>query len=447
MKKYLLFSLLIVGLLALTGWSLARAMIMEESAEMGEFVPLQTIRAPVPSTEVSEPSLDEPQRTRLEFYAEPISVCYSSEELMEDYKELMLQLEEAKEAGNSLEAEEITKKITALKQEITESRKECSGVSSQQPISEIGRLPEAEEVPRPMPAELVAINRCQEVIRWEEKIAYYEKLKNLSDDELEKETGFSREEIEEILIELSAGLDKVNEQCSIQMETTVTGPIISIEKIGISEPVKPVVVESGQEIDVYYRAKLENITAIADIDEQMGKLKTLRDETDGLIGKLIKSRKEIEVGEFGNIVTEIKLSRGEIKADNVVVKTTVKKVLFEVGQKSISIEPTEKDVLIKDGGLEVRAAEVSIKGNKLRVGDSEVNISASAVAEKLEISPKSVELKEEAEKAVYKMIVLEPRKLFGFIPLTIQKTVTVDADNGDLLREQRPWYAFFTTKF
>ena len=68
------------------------------------------------------------------------------------------------------------------------------------------------------------------------------------------------------------------------------------------------------------------------------------------------------------------------------------------------------------------------------------------VAEKFEVSPKSVELKEEDDKAVYKMKAYEPRKLFGLIPPTIQKTVTIDADNGDLIGEQRPWYAIFTTK-
>jgi len=80
------------------------------------------------------------------------------------------------------------------------------------------------------------------------------------------------------------------------------------------------------------------------------------------------------------------------------------------------------------------------------VGAAEVRMAASAVVEKLQISPKAVELKEENAKAVYKMKVDEPRKLFGFIPLTIQKTMTTDADNGDVLKEQRPWYAFFTTK-
>ena len=40
----------------------------------------------------------------------------------------------------------------------------------------------------------------------------------------------------------------------------------------------------------------------------------------------------------------------------------------------------------------------------------------------------------------------EQRKLFGFIPFNISKTVTADAENGNLLEEHFPWYDFLTTK-
>ena len=134
------------------------------------------------------------------------------------------------------------------------------------------------------------------------------------------------------------------------------------------------------------------------------------------------------------------------KETDIVIKTTEKKILMKVGNKPISIEPTEEEVLIKDSGLEVKAKEVSIKDNVLRVGTANVGLTASYVAEKLKVLPKSVILKEENEKAVYRMEVEELRKLLWFIPLTIKKTLTIDAGNGNLLKERRPWYAFLTTK-
>ena len=373
----------------------------------------------------------------IEIVSEPIaiSVCYIGDRLMKDYNVLMLELKETETAGDKVEAERITGKIIDLKRQIEKSKEECN-ISAQQP--QLVQLP-TEEAPRP-----VVIDRCGDVTQIEKKIAYYENLRNLSDADVTKETGSPREElgIEDVIAELLREMEKVKEQCSMQMGTF----IVAAEQIRIAEPVNPVVAESGQEIDIYYKAKIERITTLVDIDKQIESLKILRGEVDQLIERLLKSRKEIEVGEFGNLITEIKLSQGEIKADNIVVKTTEKKILMEVGDKSISVEPTENDVLIRDSGLEVKATELSIKENVLRVGTAEVKVAASDVVKKLKVLPISVELKEEDKIAVYKMKVEEPRKLFGFIPLTIQKTITTDADEGNLLKEDQPWYTFLTTK-
>ena len=373
---------------------------------------------------------------------EPVSMCYISEKLMEEYNKLMRRLKQVEGTDNVTEEKEIRNRIYDLKQENEKAMLECNAGAQE---------PEEDEPPtegRPRDTEPVNIDRCGDLTRQEEKLAYYEGLRNLSDAEIIEKTGFPREElgIEEIVAEISENLKKVKEQCSLQMGTFETKPMTPIEREQITEPINPVVPESGEEIDDYYKAKIFKITSVEDIDEQIESLTTLSGEIDKLIERLIKSRKEIEVNELGNVVTEIKLTRGEIKADNITIKTTAKKMLMDVGGRSISIEPTENDVLIRDGGLEVKATELSIKKNVLRVGAAEVKMAASLVAEKLQISPKSVELREEKEKAVYKMKVDEPRKLFGFIPMTIQKTMTADADNGDLLKEQRPWYAFLTTK-
>jgi len=343
----------------------------------------------------------------------PISVCYLSEALTDEYNGLLLKLRTVEAAEDAAEAARIKEMIIALKERIAQSREECSaGVAVPEPISP----PESVRIEEP-----VVINRCEEVIKMEEKIAYYEKLRDMSEEAVVAETGLPKNElgIDNVIREMTESLTKLKEQCRVQ-NITYTSRALPIEQVPIA--------------------------VVGNIDEQIQSLQSLREEIDVLIERLIKSRKEIEARELGNVVTEIKLSKGEIKADDVIVKTTAKKVLMDIGEKSISLEPTENNVLIKDSGLEVKAAEVSIQENVLRVGAAEVKMTASQVIEKINVSPKSVELKEEADKAVYEMAVDEQRKLFGFFPLTIQKTLTSDAANGDILREQRPWYAIFTSK-
>lgn len=370
--------------------------------------------------------------------ANPIAVCYIPDKLTKDYNQLLLDLRKAEEAGDKEAAEIITQKITALKLEIERARKECLTTAVQP-------MPTSRPIEAPLPAAPVVIDRCIEVSQWENKIAYYEKLANLSDRELKEQTGFSWEEVEKILSELPEGLVKVRAQCQAQTTTAVAKPM-AVSQTTIAEPVKPVVVESGREVSDYYKAKIENITAAGDTEEQIQNLKSLKVEIDELIEKLIKGRKELEVSEFSNVVSEIKVSKGEIKADDVSVKTTDKKILVNIGESSVSVAPTSRQVLIQDKNLEVTASEISIKDNALRVGNSEVKLAASKVAENLNVSPTAIELKEENARAVYKMKVAEPRKLLWFIPIKITKTLTADAESSDLLKEKLPWYAFLTTK-
>lgn len=372
-------------------------------------------------------------------------VCYVSDSLMQQYNQLIVELQ--KTESDKTRTEEITQQIIALKQQISTQQKKCVNTAPQQQTSKI--IQPASTVPQFLTENkpvAVAVDRCNEVAQWEAKIAYYKKLGNLSADELKK-NGFSREEIEKILQELSLGIEKVRAQCSGQEKTPVTPRATAVTGSAfIAETVKPVVIESGQEIGTYYKARLEKAVSAKGEEKQIQELKTLRDEIDGLISNLIKSRKELEVSELNSLVKEVKVSRGEIKADDISVKTTEKKMLINVGDRPVSVEPTVNQVLIRDKGLEVSTDEVMIKENVLSVGGVDVKMSASEVTEKLGITPTTIELKEENSKAVYNMTIDERRKLFGFISFNSQRTVTADAENGNTLSEQLPWYNFLTTK-
>lgn len=371
-------------------------------------------------------------------------VCYIGDYLLQKYNQLIVELQ--KSESDKTKTELITKEIIALKQQISTQQKECVNTILQQTSKIIQPASTVKQLLTENKPIVVSIDRCNEVTQWETKIVYYKKLSNLSEEELRK-NGFSREEIEKILQELSLGIEKVRAQCSSQEKTPVIPKSTVITgSASITETVRPVVIESGQEIGTYYKARLEKAVSAKGEEKQIEELKILKDEIDGLISNLIKSRKELEVSELNTLVKEVKVSRGEIKADDISVKTTEKKMLINVGDRPVSIEPTENKVLIRDKGLEVNTNEITIKENMLSVGGAEVKMSASEVLEKLGLTPTTIELKEENTKAVYNIKIDERRKLFGFIPLNIQRAVAADAENGNILSEHLPWYDFLTTK-
>jgi len=139
---------------------------------------------------------------------------------------------------------------------------------------------------------------------------------------------------------------------------------------------------------------------------------------------------------------------GEVKMDKVAVATVAKSIAAKINDSDIEIKPTSTGVIINEGNLEVKTAELSIEGGVLRVEVSEVKIMPSAVIEKIKAEPVDIELKEENAKAVYKIKTAESRKLFGFIPVKVEKTLTVDAASTEvgITTEKSPWWAFLTIK-
>ena len=72
----------------------------------------------------------------------------------------------------------------------------------------------------------------------------------------------------------------------------------------------------------------------------------------------------------------------------------------------------------------------------------------SAAIEEIRVEPKEIELKEENARAVYKIRTTESRKLLGFIPVKVERILTVDAASTEakIIEEAKPWWAFLTTK-
>ncbi len=376
--------------------------------------------------------------------APPIAVCAVavSDTLSKEYDALISDLQKAESGGDKTRAEMITQKIISLKQEISRGGESCTTNVSQ--IEKPQQL-QPSAVPT---AATVAINRCADVKQWEEKISYYKKINELKDSDLKKDYGFSREEIKKILEDLEKGLEKVNSQCTSQNTlTTKTGKAVVLPQ-AITEPIKPVAAQSAEEINNYYKSEIKTITdSQTTAENQIKELKILKEEKNLLTEQFMKGRKEMEAAELNQLAEEVKVSAGQIKVGEVAVETTGKKILFNLGDKPISIEPTANGIVIKEKEkVEVKADGVSISENKLKVGNSEVKLLVSDVADKLGLSPTSVELKEENATAVYEMKVNDKRKLFGFIPLNLSKTVTADASDGSLLKEKLPWYSFITTK-
>ncbi len=366
--------------------------------------------------------------------------------LMEEYDRLVKMLKEAESKGDKELTKTLLEKIRVIKEEIEKATEESSRpqLVVEKPIRVVPR-----EVTAVSPTRL---DECAELKAWESKKQHYEVLYALSDEELE-DRGYSegREEVSQIIRRLEEGIKRLRIECEANETSSVGGsaPVLTPEQSVVAVTLRPIAVESGVEITDYYSLRIAEIAARdVEVEEKIASLKELRGEIDRLIAELIKSKDKISIREVSGLVTKIEVRPGELKMDNVVVKTVAKSVTATVNNRDLEIKPTGIEVIIQDGTLQVKAAELSIEAGILRVGNSEVRLMPSAVIEKLNIEPKEIELKEENAKAVYKITTSESRKLFAFIPVKIERTLTVDATSAEakVIEEESPWWAFLTTK-
>jgi hypothetical protein len=385
-----------------------------------------------------------------------------SDELMEEMDRLVRMLEEAEHADDQELIGALQEKIQLIEGEIR--------YTSETPTSETPTAVEESEEPQLVvepPTAVVTsqgvvsstqIDWCAELKGLEEKKEHYEALYALSDEEL-KGKGYDggKEEIGNTIRNLEEAIERARLACEgggVPSSTggggggggTTTSPVeVTTETVAI----KPIAVGSGGEITDYYRIKIAEIaTEEVEIEKKVAELKELRDEIDELIEELIKSKAEISTEEVNGLVERIEVRPGEVKMDKVVVKTVDKSIVAKLDNKELAIKPTEAQVIIHDETLEIKAPELSIENEVLRVGTSEVKLRPSTVIEEIKIQPIEMELKEENATAVYKIKTDESRKLLGFIPMKVKKTMIVDATNTEakIIEEESPWWTFLTTE-
>ena len=168
-------------------------------------------------------------------------------------------------------------------------------------------------------------------------------------------------------------INRLRIECEASVSTRTNsggaGPTPITEQTAVTVALRPTAVESAGEITDYYKRRIAEIAMKeVETERQITSLKELRNEIDRLIEELIKSKDNINTSEVSELVTRVEVKPGELKMDQAVVRTIDKSVLTRVNNKDLEIKPTERHVTMRDKNLEVKAAQLSIENEVLRVG-------------------------------------------------------------------------------
>ena len=213
--------------------------------------------------------------------------------------------------------------------------------------------------------------------------------------------------------------------------------------------VKTIVSSDAKTSDVvsYYKEKMtETLSTTGDVDAQIIALKQLKADIDNTIADLIKKKSEFNASDATGLVDEIKIKKNEIMAGSVSIANPTASINTEVNSKGVKIKSTSTGASINEGSITVAVSEAAVSGNRLMVGSNEVKVAPSEISGKTKMTVNQVSMDTENGKAVYNANGTEKRNLFAVIPVTIEKTAKVDASNGNVISEDKPWWSFLTTE-
>ncbi|OIO20710.1 hypothetical protein AUJ17_05180 [Candidatus Micrarchaeota archaeon CG1_02_47_40] len=214
-----------------------------------------------------------------------------------------------------------------------------------------------------------------------------------------------------------------------------------------SETMAPVAPTEAVEVSNYYREKITSIMGQAqDVEVQISSLKQLRMEIDSLVSRLIEKQNNIKMSEMQNLIDKIEVSPDKIKTGDVELGN-VKDKIFEtnIGDAQVEVTSGENNVMLSQGEIEVQAPNVVLTKEGISIGDKKVKISPQKVVETVKSMPTSMSLSEEDGQAVYVANTEKQAKLFGILPVKVQNRIKVSAENGEVLSEEKPFWAGLTT--
>ncbi len=137
------------------------------------------------------------------------------------------------------------------------------------------------------------------------------------------------------------------------------------------------------------------------------------------------------------------------------VRTTIKAMVStRSGNRTVEFVRENNYVKLVDNGLVVNLS----LNQRVRLEDGRLILNQSGIEKELSVLPsqamnqlritnetiKSIKLSVEGNKTVYKIQEERTARLFGFIPVKLSVESSVDAVNGEIVNERKPWWSFLT---
>ena len=110
------------------------------------------------------------------------------------------------------------------------------------------------------------------------------------------------------------------------------------------------------------------------------------------------------------------------------------------------VQPSASGAILSDATTNAWAKEFTVTSDGVKLGNATISITPSEAVVATGATATTVALNEENGKAVYKIESKENRKLLWLIPVEVDGSYKVSAEDGAVLSSELPWWSFLAMK-
>lgn len=404
----------------------------------------------------------------------PIRDCEVDPALVREFNDIVKQLRERTTNARDEDNSALKQKLARLTMMIREQKQKCAGTTNSQDVAPQGVAVGVNcRVPPELQKELLdAWNAYRELLKSPNDVDLTAAKRRISDvtlkiseyrktcaaDIVPGQTGavcVIPEDLMkrlEVLYKQYSDLEKSMQASQEQLEN-IKKMINDLEKQLLEYRARctRLPIDSGTttaNIAKYYAQRISDISS-DNPDEQLAKLKELRAEVDETLKDLIEQRKSMKFEELSEMVDEITLKPGSVEIGDAVAQTADVEIQTEVEGSTVSVSTKEDSVVINQDGLVVEASEVSVSNSGLSVEGSQIvppnRLLAVKVLERNKERIQKLKLERREASLVYNAQLQAKMKVLGIIPVMAQQTVTVNAETGEVVTQEKPWWTSIST--
>jgi hypothetical protein len=217
--------------------------------------------------------------------------------------------------------------------------------------------------------------------------------------------------------------------------------------------VKAIVTTKAAEIrDVIenYKEKLEELKNITDVEERNQLRQEIHNETKEMIKAIAQEKKTINATAVSELVNTIQIGKDNVKLDEDEINATDFAVVAKIKNRTMNITKLRDQILMRvenETGLSIPLpGVVKIMNGTMIVDNLPVKITPDEIREKARMKIKEMTMEKENNTLIYSVSGEEDRKFLGIFAIKVEKKIKANAETGQIVKEELPWWSFLTTK-